>query len=88
MVYLVKRILLLVPTLFGIIVINFAVVQVAPGGPVQTVIAQIKARDVGDVQAGFYRGAEGLDQAAVAAQSRRFGIDWRALPRLWLMVRG
>ena len=39
--YIVRRLLLIVPTLFGIMVINFAVVQVAPGGPVEQLIAQV-----------------------------------------------
>jgi microcin C transport system permease protein len=39
--YVIRRLLLIIPTLFGIMVINFAVVQVVPGGPVQQLIAQI-----------------------------------------------
>src|SRR5215467_14103444 len=44
--YLLKRILLIVPTLFGIMLISFAIVQFAPGGPVERVIAQISGTDV------------------------------------------
>src|SRR4051812_21402203 len=40
--YLLRRLLLVVPTLLGIILINFAVVQFAPGGPVEQMIAEIK----------------------------------------------
>ena len=40
--YLLRRLLLVVPTLFGIILINFAVAQFAPGGPVQQVLAEIR----------------------------------------------
>ena len=39
--YIVRRLLLIIPTLFGIMVINFAVVQVLPGGPVEQMIAQL-----------------------------------------------
>ena len=39
--YIVRRLLLIVPTLVGIMVINFAIVQIAPGGPVEQLIAQI-----------------------------------------------
>jgi len=39
--YLLKRVLLIVPTLFGIMLISFAIVQFAPGGPVERVIAQM-----------------------------------------------
>ena len=39
--YIVRRILFMIPTLFGIMVINFAIIQFAPGGPVEQVIAQV-----------------------------------------------
>ncbi len=39
--YIIRRLLLIIPTLFGIMLINFIVVQVAPGGPVEQAIAQI-----------------------------------------------
>jgi microcin C transport system permease protein len=44
--YLLKRILLIIPTVFGIMVISFAIIQFAPGGPVERVIAQISGTDV------------------------------------------
>lgn len=40
--YILRRLLLIVPTLIGIITINFLIVQVAPGGPVEQTIARIK----------------------------------------------
>lgn len=40
--YILRRLLLMIPTLFGILVINFAIVQVAPGGPVEQMVAQLK----------------------------------------------
>jgi microcin C transport system permease protein len=45
--YIIRRLLLIVPTLIGIMVVNFAVVQFAPGGPVEQIIAQITGTDVG-----------------------------------------
>ncbi len=39
--YLIKRLLLIIPTLFGIMLINFAIVQIVPGGPVEQMIAQM-----------------------------------------------
>ena len=39
--YIVRRLLLMIPTLFGIMLINFVVVQAAPGGPVEQAIAQL-----------------------------------------------
>jgi microcin C transport system permease protein len=45
--YLVRRLLLMIPTLFGILLVSFAVVQFAPGGPVERVIAQLSGADTG-----------------------------------------
>ncbi len=61
--YILRRLLLIVPTLFGIMVVNFFIVQAAPGGPVEQMIAQIQGT-AGDVTArisgaGAGEGAEG-----------------------------
>ena len=40
--YSIRRLLLIIPTLFGIMVVNFAVIQFAPGGPVEQMIANIQ----------------------------------------------
>jgi len=45
--YVLRRLLLMIPTLFGIMVVNFIIVQAAPGGPVEQVIARIKGHDMG-----------------------------------------
>ena len=44
--YILRRLLLIIPTMFGIMAISFAVVQFAPGGPVERVIAQLTGTDV------------------------------------------
>ena len=40
--YIIRRLLLIIPTLFGIMIINFAIVQVAPGGPVEQILAKLQ----------------------------------------------
>jgi microcin C transport system permease protein len=40
--YIIRRLLLIIPTLFGVMLLNFAIVQAAPGGPVELMIARIK----------------------------------------------
>ena len=40
--YILRRLMLMVPTLFGIMVVNFFIIQAAPGGPVEQMIAQIQ----------------------------------------------
>ncbi len=47
-IYIVKRILLMIPTLFGIMLVTFIVTQFVPGGPVEKMIAEIE----GQAQAG------------------------------------
>jgi len=44
--YILRRLLLVIPTLLGILAVNFAVIQAAPGGPVEQMIAQIKGTAV------------------------------------------
>ena len=45
--YLVRRALLIIPTLFGIMLLNFVIIQFAPGGPVENTIAKLQGIDVG-----------------------------------------
>ena len=40
--YLLRRLLLIIPTLFGILALNFFIIQVAPGGPVEQLLAKIQ----------------------------------------------
>ncbi|NOC85221.1 microcin C ABC transporter permease YejB [Ruegeria sp. HKCCD6428] len=49
--YILRRLLLIIPTLLGIMIVNFTLVQFVPGGPVEQIIAQIEGQ--GDVFAGF-----------------------------------
>ncbi|MCX5516638.1 microcin ABC transporter permease [Kaistia algarum] len=44
--YILRRVLLMIPTIFGIMAISFAVIQFAPGGPVERVIAQLSGNDI------------------------------------------
>ena len=45
--YFLRRLILIIPTLFGIILLNFVIVQFAPGGPVESTIARLQGIDVG-----------------------------------------
>ncbi len=64
--YIIRRLLFIIPTLFGIMVINFAVVQFAPGGPVEQIIAQVTGTAV-DATARI-SGAGGGDAPQAQAQ--------------------
>ena len=91
--YLIRRLLLLVPTLLGIIAINFAVVQFAPGGPVEQAIAEARggadatARMTGPTSdSGGYRGGRGLDPKYIEELKREFGFDKPAPERFLSML--
>ncbi len=83
--YIIRRLLLMIPTLFGIMVINFVIVQAAPGGPVEQLIAQIQGTaveatarvggsDAGETrQRGGQAGAAGSDVSSKYRGAR--GLD-------------
>jgi len=55
--YIIRRLLLMIPTLLGIMLLNFVIVQAAPGGPVERMLAQIQGMD-SDLQARMGGGGE------------------------------
>ncbi len=67
--YIIRRLMLIIPTLFGIMVINFFIVQLAPGGPVEQIIAQITGTDVGATSR--IGGTGGTEAGRTAEQSSR-----------------
>ena len=69
--YILRRLMLVVPTLFGIMVINFFIIQAAPGGPVEQMLAQIQgtAIDATERFSGSSSGGETLQQVG----HRQFG---------------
>ena len=73
-IYLVRRLVLMVPTLFGIMVINFVIIQFAPGGPVESLIAQIQGLGT-DATERFAGG--GQEQLAPTEASRDTGPGYR-----------
>ncbi|MSO72536.1 MAG: microcin C ABC transporter permease YejB [Rhodospirillaceae bacterium] len=101
--YIIRRLALIPLTLFGIITLNFVIVQLAPGGPVERVLAQLKGMDgvgAGGVGGGggdfaqsgagaksMYRGAQGLDPAFVKEIEKQFGFDKPAPERFLLMIK-
>ena len=99
--YILRRIALIPLTLFGIIALNFIIVQMAPGGPVERTLAQIKGMDAdamnrfsggGEVRrssesTSLYRGAQGLDPAFVKEIEKQFGFDKPPHERFILMIK-
>lgn len=88
--YIIKRLLLMIPTLFGILLITFSITQFVPGGPVEQLIAQMNQHDSqGEVAANFnqiYRGAKGLNAERLQELKVLYGFDKPAYQRFIEMV--
>ncbi|MFU8882590.1 MAG: microcin C ABC transporter permease YejB [Rhodobacterales bacterium] len=97
--YILRRLALVIPTLLGIMVINFALVQFVPGGPIEQILAQVQGQ--GDVFEGFagggdagisagsdsgYAGARGLPADFIAQLEQEFGFDKPPLERFFNML--
>ncbi|MEM7072783.1 MAG: ABC transporter permease subunit, partial [Pseudomonadota bacterium] len=80
--YILRRLALILPTLFGIMLLNFIIVQMAPGGPIERIIADLKGQSVG-ATAGF-AGNDALiiDQASGEDGVYLHGIDGETMARL------
>ena len=95
--YILKRMLLMIPTLFFIVLINFTIVQIAPGGPVEQTIQQIQnAQGLGTGAStssslsnlAQYQGARGLSPEMIDKIKAQYGFDRPAHERFWLMIKG
>ncbi len=100
--YILRRLLLIIPTLFGIMLINFTLTQFVPGGPIEQILARLEGSgDVfetisggrGDVETNTlessgsdYIGARGLPQEFIEELEREFGFDKPAHVRFAQMM--
>ncbi|QQA42493.1 microcin C ABC transporter permease YejB [Pelagovum pacificum] len=96
--YILRRLLLVIPTLLGIMIINFALIQFVPGGPIEQIIARLEGN--GDVFESFagggseviesgdsdYIGARGLPANFIEELEREFGFDKPPLERFLTMM--
>lgn len=87
--YILKRLLLMVPTLFGVMLITFAITQFVPGGPVERLVAQLSGYGAGGdtTSGGLYQGNKGLDQERVEQLKKLYGFDKPPLTRFLAMMR-
>lgn len=72
--YLLKRLFLVIPTLFGIMVINFLIIQTAPGGPVEQTIAKLRGLDV-DATARISGKGGGLSELGMTSPTSNLSED-------------
>ena len=96
--YIIRRILLMIPTLFGIMLITFMVTQFVPGGPVERMMAEIEGHEAkttlsstGEVRAGrtngLYQGGQGLDQERIEQLKKLYGFDRPPVERFLTMMK-
>lgn len=97
--YILRRLLLMIPTLIGIMIINFTLIQFVPGGPVEQIIAQMSqegsatdritgggAEVATGGQNDAYQGARGLPEDFIKDLEKQFGFDKPPLERFLLMI--
>ena len=96
--YLLRRLLLIVPTLIGIMLVNFTLTQFVPGGPIEQIVARVQGEgDVfrniaggGDAGQGGgpekYAGASGLPPEFIAELEKEFGFDKPPVQRFLSML--
>lgn len=96
--YIIKRLLLIPVTLFGILLINFTIVQMAPGGPVEHILAQYRGMNTDaksqltssaqmNSDSSRYRGAQGVPEELVKELEKQFGFDKPVYQRFGKMLK-
>jgi microcin C transport system permease protein len=84
--YILKRLLLMIPTLLGVLLITFAVIQFVPGGPVEQYMAEAKGASGVESGGSSYRGNQGVDPKRVEQIKALYGFDKPAHERLLQML--
>lgn len=90
--YIIKRILLLIPTLFGIMCINFALIQLSPGGPIELLVAKYSIVSTGELNASsfsdtLYKGRNGVSEESLEELKKLYGFDKPIIMRFFTMMR-
>jgi microcin C transport system permease protein len=91
--YVAKRLLLMIPTLLGVITITFVVIQFVPGGPVEQMMLEMRghvgaAGEASGAGGADYRGRQGLDAEQVEEIKKLYGFDRPTHERYWEMIKG
>ncbi len=82
LIYITRRILLMIPTLLGVLTITFVIAQFVPGGPVEQVIAELRHRSASGATTTHEISPKQIEQI-----KKQFGFDKPPLERYLLMVR-
>ena len=74
--YILKRLLLMIPTLFGVLLLTFVVIQFVPGGPVEQYLAEARTAQGSGAEGGsVYRAAQGVDPKRLEEIKALYGFD-------------
>src|SRR3990167_5562712 len=74
--YVLKRLLLMIPTLLGVLLLTFVVIQFVPGGPVEQYLAEARTGQGTGAEGGsVYRGAQGVDPKRLEQIKALYGFD-------------
>ena len=86
--YILKRILLMIPTLLGVLLLTFVVIQFVPGGPVEQYLAEAKAGAGRGAEGASmsYRGAQGVDPKRLEEIKALYGFDKPPVERFVQML--
>jgi microcin C transport system permease protein len=84
--YVLKRLLLMIPTLIGVLTLTFVIIQFVPGGPVEQIMAEARASRGGGETAGFQARRE-LDAKQIAELKALYGLDKPPLERYVLTLK-
>jgi microcin C transport system permease protein len=88
--YILKRLLLMIPTLLGVMLVTFTVTQFVPGGPVEQLIQQLQGAGAHGEASGttlrLYRGDAGLDEERLEELKALYGFDKPAYQRFLEMI--
>ncbi|MDA9253498.1 microcin C ABC transporter permease YejB [Amylibacter sp.] len=98
--YILRRLFLIIPTLIGIMLINFVLIQFVPGGPIEQIIAQMEDGSAGATdrftgggddsnnqsENNEYKGARGLPPELIEDLEKQFGFDKPPVERFFTML--
>ena len=82
--YILKRIALMVPTILGLLLVTFLVLQFVPGGPVETLLAE--AQSGGGAEGSSYKAGRDVDTKQREALMKQFGFDKPPHERFFKMI--
>jgi len=88
--YILKRLLLMIPTLIGVMLVTFIVTQFVPGGPVEQLISQLEGgvdgSEVSSSTSGLYQANRGLEEEQIEKLNALYGFDKPAYERFYDMM--